>query len=159
MKQIKDMTKEHAEKIAQAISIHPTEKSVEVAIIKKEAMELFAGNYIGQEGKEYTTKQSDGSQKTQIDIASGDRLALLMKTLRYMYDPDATEQKKQLRALNGIMALKVKERGDPLLQDLYGWYLRLMTIRGDLNDFFDQYAIVSEKNRQQLVDKYALSSE
>jgi len=153
------MTKEHAEKIAQAISIHPTKKSIEVAIINKEAMELFARNYIGQKSKKYTIVQSDGSEKTQIDIASADRLTLLKKTLRYMYIPGAPEQAKQLRALNGIMALEVEERGDQLLRDLYGWYLRLMTIRGELNDFFNQYAIVSESNRQQLVDKYALDCE
>lgn len=159
MREIKDMTKEHAEKIAQAISIHPAETSIEVAIINKEAMELFARNYIGQKGKEYTIVQSDGSEKTQIDIASADRLTLLKKTLHYMYIPGAPEQEKQLRALNGIMALEIRDRGDPLLQDLYAWYLRVMTIRGNLNDFFDHYAIVSEKNRQQLVEKYTLDCE
>ena len=86
-------------------------------------------------------------------------MTLLKKTLRYMYDPGEAEQARQLRALNGIMALKVKEREDPLLQNLYAWYLRLMTIRGSLNDFFNQYAIISEKNRQQLVDEYASDSE
>ena len=153
------MTKEHAEKIAQAISIHPTETSIEVAIINKDAMELFARNYMGQEGMEYTIVQSDGSPKTQVDVASADRLMLLKKTVRYMYVSGAIEQAKQLRVLNGIMALEVKERGDQLLQDLYAWYLRLMTIRGTLNDFFKQYAIVNEENRTQLVERYALDSE